>query len=260
MPASIDHIVIASADLDVAIANARSAGFTVVPGGVHGSGNTHNALIGFADGAYLELFSPTVQGRAADHRWFPRILKGGGLVDFCLLGADLATEVAQIRARGIEYSAPFSMARVTPAGTRIEWMLSTAPYPTGEKGWPFIIEDKTPRSLRVPHEADQIRHSNGAAGVAGMTVLVRDVEKSSAEYAAILGTRANASEKSRSFSLGHAWIEVREAVDPEETEHLERFGQGPYAITLWARSEGARPGDGDLLDPALFSGAKISVA
>ena len=68
MPTSIDHIVIASADLDVAIANARSAGFTVVPGGVHGSGNTHNALIGFADGAYLELFSPTVQGRTADHR------------------------------------------------------------------------------------------------------------------------------------------------------------------------------------------------
>lgn len=91
-------------------------------------------------------------------------------------------------------------------------------------------------------------------------MLVRDVEKSSAEYAAILGSRAVGSESARSFSLGRTWIEVREAIDPKETEHLERFGQGPYAITLWARSEGARPGDGELLDPALFSGAKIFVA
>ena len=260
MPASIDHIVIASDDLDSAIANARSAGFTVVPGGVHGSGNTHNALIGFVDGAYLELFAPTAQGRTANHRWFPRIRKGGGLVDFCLLGSDLATEVAQIRARGIAYSEPFSMARVTPAGTRIEWMLSTAPHPTGEKGWPFIIEDKTPRSLRVPHEAHQIEHSNGARGVAGITVLVRDVEKSSAEYGAILGIATTASGRSRSFSLGRAWIEVREALSTEETEHLDRYGQGPYSITLRARNEGAGPGEGVLLDPVLFAGARVWIA
>jgi hypothetical protein len=182
------------------------------------------------------------------------------LVDFCLLGADLATEVAEIRARGIEYSEPFSMARVTPAGTRIEWMLSTAPHPTGEKGWPFIIEDETPRSLRVPHEADQVEHSNGARGVAGITVLVRDVEKSSTEYGAILGRPSVGSGKSRSFSLGRAWIEVREAFAPEETQHLDRYGQGPYAVTLWAGNEGAPPGEGVVLDPALFSGAKIYLA
>jgi hypothetical protein len=174
MPSSIDHIVIASSDLDSAVGNARAAGFTVIPGGVHGSGNSHNALIGFADGAYLELFAPTQQGRTAEHRWFGRIRNGGGLVDFCLLGTDLAHEVAAIRGRGIRYSEPFAMTRVRPDGTRIEWSLCTAPGAVGEKGWPFMIEDATPRALRVPQAPAQIAHANGAVGVAGITVLVRD--------------------------------------------------------------------------------------
>jgi hypothetical protein len=265
MPSFIDHIVIASADLDIAIANARLAGFRVVPGGVHGSGNTHNALIAFADGAYLELFAPTVQGRRAEHRWFPRISKGGGLVDYCLLGEDLATEVAQIRARGIEYSEPFSMTRLTPSGCRIEWKLSTAPRATGETGWPFIIEDTTARSLRVPQGADEVRHANGAKGVAGITVLARDIEKTSSEYAAILGRQPQphtgpGSERARVFSLDRAWIQVREPASPEETQHLDRYGQGPYSITLLSRNEVAGPGQGVSLDPSLFSGAKIHMA
>lgn len=48
----IDHVVIAVADLEGAIASYAQAGFTVVRGGRHNIG-THNALIAFADGSYL---------------------------------------------------------------------------------------------------------------------------------------------------------------------------------------------------------------
>jgi len=262
MPFSIDHVVIASDDLDAAIANARSAGFTVVPGGVHGSGHTHNALIGFADGSYFELFAPTPQGRTAEHRWFGRVRNGGGLVDFCLLGAGLDTEVARIREAGIEYSAPFAMARVTPDRTRIEWSLSTPPGITGQNGWPFIIEDATPRAIRVPHAPDQIRHANGATGVAGMTVLVRDVEASSKAYNAILGAEPRSTigregRKECLFAIDGAWILVRESASLQEQEHLAAHGQGPYEVSL--RSDG-RPfgaGGSQMLDSTLFSGARI---
>jgi len=267
MPSSIDHIVIVSNDLDTAIANARTAGFTVVPGGMHGSGITHNALIGFTDGAYMELFAPTELGRTAEHRWFGRLRNGGGLVDFCLLAMDLAAEIAAIRTRGIEYSQPFAMERVTPEGTRIAWRLSTAPGAVGEKGCPFMIEDSTPRGLRVPHEPAQIRHANGANGVAGITVLVRDVAESAKEYEAILGTPAqtltstlDGQTSGSILSLGTAWILLARPGSREETEHLGRYGQGPYRITLRRHDGPISPGAGSLLDPALFSGAQIALA
>jgi hypothetical protein len=267
MPSSLDHIVIVTNDLDTAIANARAAGFTVVPGGTHGSGITHNALIGFGDCAYLELIAPTEQGRSAEHRWFGRLRNGGGLVDFCLLCKDLAVEIAVIRARGLDYSKPFAMARVTPDGTRIAWSLSVPPGATGEKGWPFMIEDTSPRAFRVPHAADQIGHTNGTIGVAGITVLVRDVEESAKEYETILGARAQTLRSPLDdqrlgsiLPLGTMWIQLTEPGSLEEAEHLERHGQGPYRITLRSHDGPISPGTGSLLDPALFTGAKIALA
>jgi len=264
MSFSIDHVVIASNDLDAAIVNARAAGFTVVPGGVHGSGNSHNALIGFADGSYMELFAPTPQGRTGEHRWFGRIRDGGGLADFCLLGADLNTEVARIHEAGIEYSKPFAMARVTPDGNRVEWLLSTPPGPTGQNGWPFMIQDTTPRAVRVPHARDQIRHENGAQGVAGITVLVRDVDASSKAYEAILGAEPQSTvdpegRMRRLFFIKGAWIQVRAPRSGEERDHLARHGQGPYQVSLRSTNGPPGPDDGSLLDPALFSGARITV-
>jgi hypothetical protein len=267
MPSSIDHIVIISDDLDTAIDNARTAGFTVVPGGTNGDGNTHNALIGFADGTYVELIAPTPQGKTAEHRWFNRLRHGGGLVDLCLLGKDLASEIAAVRARGIDYPEPFAMERETPDGTRLAWKLSTPPGAVGENGWPFMIEDTTPRELRVPGEPDQVTHPNGAIGVAGMTVLVRDLEMSAKEYAAILGVGAQVVRSPLDESvlgvilvLGKQWILLTEPGSHEAIEHMERHGQGPYRVTLRTHSGPISPGTGTLLDPALFSGAKIALA
>lgn len=267
MPSAIDHIVIISDDLDTAIRNARTAGFTVVPGGTHGDGNTHNALIGFEDGAYIELIAPTEQGKHADHRWFGRLRKGGGLVDFCLLGSNLEEETAAIRERGVDYPAPFDMARAKPDGTRIAWKLSTPPGAVGEKGWPFIIEDTTPRELRVPHEREQVLHPNGATGVAGVTVLVDDLDRATREYEAILGTTA---QQLRSpldeavlgavLPLGTHWILLTAPVSAEARSHFERFGQGPYRLTLRTHSGPISPGTGAPLDASLFSGAKIALA
>lgn len=267
MPSCIDHIVIISDDLDTAMSNAKRAGFTVVPGGAHGDGNTHNALIGFSDGSYIELIAPTEQGRSAEHRWFARLRNGGGMVDFCLLGEDLQSEINAIRERGVTYPEPFDMARQTPNGARIAWRLSTPPGLVGERGWPFIIEDTTPRELRVPSAPDHIRHANGVTGVAGITVLVRDLEAAAREYEAILGATAQHLRSPLDdqvlgtiLPLGTQWILLTEPGSHESTEHLERHGQGPYRLTLRTHDGPISPGTGSLLDPALFSGAKIALA
>jgi len=51
----IDHIIVV-AELEAAVASYRGLGFAVVPGGRHPIG-THNALIGLADGSYIELIA-----------------------------------------------------------------------------------------------------------------------------------------------------------------------------------------------------------
>ncbi|MCW5883173.1 MAG: VOC family protein, partial [Anaerolineae bacterium] len=53
----IDHIVILVHDLAQAQADYAALGFTVVPGGEHTGGATHNARVAFADGSYVELLA-----------------------------------------------------------------------------------------------------------------------------------------------------------------------------------------------------------
>jgi hypothetical protein len=271
MPHQIDHVVIISADLDTAISNARKAGFTVVPGGTHGDGRTHNALIAFQDGSYIELITPTSeQALEGDHRWFPRLREGGGLVDFCLLGDHLDAETGAIRARGIDYPEPAPMGRNRPDGQRIDWKLSTPPGSVGESGWPFLIEDTTPRDLRVPHERVEIRHENGAVGIAGITVLVRNLDAAVSDYEAILGTPGRAMTAPISddrlgvilaiSQTSTQWIMLVEPKSHEGIEHLERHGQGPYRVTLRTRRGPIAPGEGETIDPALFSGARLLLA
>jgi hypothetical protein len=52
-PRAIDHLVLPTADLDVARARLSALGFTVAPVGVHPFG-TENACVYFADGTFLE--------------------------------------------------------------------------------------------------------------------------------------------------------------------------------------------------------------
>lgn len=267
MPHQFDHFVIISANLNTAIKNAQEAGFTVVPGGTHGDGRTHNALIAFADGSYIELIAPTSPTPEGDHRWFPRLRAGGGLVDFCLLGKQLQEETAAIRERGLEYPEPHPMGRNRPDGQRVDWLLSVPPGPVGQTGWPFLIEDITPRELRVPHAPDQVRHQNEVLGAAGITVLVHDLDASVRDYGAILGTAGR--ELTAPFSddrlgvvfpineEGDQWVMLVEPKAHDATEHLNRHGQGPYRLTLRTHEGAIGPGEGDFVDPALFNGARI---
>ncbi len=180
----LDHIVIGVADLAQAIADYRSLGFTVVEGGKHPGRTSHNALVVFQDGAYLELIA--WQAPAPEERWYRvRSEHGDGLVDFALLPDNTVTVLTAARARGLTtLNGPLDGGRLRPDGERLQWQ--TARHATPDL--PFLCGDVTPRRLRVP-EGDIRVHANGVTGVAGIAVGVHDLDASLTRYRALLGTQ-----------------------------------------------------------------------
>jgi hypothetical protein len=159
----LDHAIIAVADLDPAVEDYRALGFTVIYGGRHASGATHNALICFQDGTYLELLAPTgdpAQPGAPDYS--PLVLHGEGLVGYALLSTDLTADAEALRSRGVQVGEISEGRRLRKDGIELHWR--TATIDGGMS--PFLIEDITPRHLRVPDDLTTITHANGVSGIA----------------------------------------------------------------------------------------------
>lgn len=186
MTLKLDHIVILVPELEATIASYSALGFNVQRGGTHTDGATHNALVGFQDGSYLELIAFLREAPA--HRWWHYQARGWqGLVDFALLPHDTGAVIAEARARGVAYEGPFDGGRLRPDGVRLDWQTGIAP----SVEMPFLCGDVTPRALRV-REGDVRVHPNGVTGVAELNVVVDDLAAARARYEALLGLRAEA--------------------------------------------------------------------
>lgn len=181
MSLALDHVVIAVGDLAATVDDYRRLGFTVLIGGDHPGRTSHNALVVFEDGSYLELIA--WRAPAPEERWHVHHqAHGDGFVDFALLPDDVAARVASAKQRGLALNGPLEGGRVRPDGVRLAWQ--TARQTTFDL--PFLCGDVTPRALRVP-QGDCRQHPNGVTGIASVTVGVRDVATSAARYRALLG-------------------------------------------------------------------------
>lgn len=254
MPFTIDHIVIAVADLDRATRDYEVLGFTVLPGGEHPRGS-RNALVVLADGAYLEIiaFPKPVPG----FRWWEVFAAAGpGFVDYALLPDDFEVDIARQRAAGVALDGPIDGSRLQPDGSRIAWR-SARPI---EPDIPFLVEDTTPRHLRVPEGAPRI-HANGVTGVAAVTVAVRDLAASTARYRALLkqepvavGTVPGLGFGLAQFRLGEQLLSI---VAPRgdgaaPASHLAARGQGICALSFFGPANTA-------LDLGLSHGAPLEI-
>jgi catechol 2,3-dioxygenase-like lactoylglutathione lyase family enzyme len=233
---AIDHVVILVHDLAAATSDYAALGFTVTPGGVHADGATHNALVAFADGSYLELIA--FRREAPDHIWWRYVAEGEGLIDVALLPGAIDDDVAAARMRGLDIAGPFSGGRERPDGVRIAWKTARPATPD----LPFLCGDVTPRDLRVPTGAARL-HPNGVTGIARVLVATRDLAVSAARYRALLGIEGTTVTEGVSFELGASAI-VLTALN----EHHRR--EGPCALEL-------RGGASVDLDPAITHGVPI---
>ena len=252
----IDHVAVVVDELESAIESYSRAGFTVVRGGKHPIG-THNALIAFADGSYLELIAFLKPGTG--HRWQAALEKGSGIVDFCMSTDDLAADVESMRRAGAKVGDPFSLTRDRPDGYHLSWVLAT-PEPPFSGQLPFLIKDETPRDERVPRERS---HANGAIGIPTLAIAVEDPGMSSRYYARVLG-RPGAPVERRdlggagvSFIIGPNEIQLvaSKSEDGPLAQWIRGHGQSPFEVVLANAAAGAAT-----LDPALLQGARIRFA
>ena len=265
MPKHLDHIVILVADLARASADYTALGFTVTPGGEHTSGATHNALVSFADGTYFELIAFKDRAKAPGHRWGARLAQGEGLIDFALLSDGLAAESIVRHPGVVPANGPIEMGRLRPDGQRIDWRIIS--LSATQSALPFVIEDVTPRSLRVPDGA-AMRHRLPVTRVAGLTVVVKDLAATTAAYQALLGERGEETREAlagagagRRFPIGKQWITLVQAANATSAlgRHLATRGEGPYEVVLGGDGV-APPGSDALLSLTGTHGARIRIA
>lgn len=130
---SVDHLVVASADL--AVGNrwvAQRLGVTPASGGVHTGLGTHNALLGLR-GPYLEVLAPDPdqQGRSSRFADLARGREDPALVTLATARSDLDD--------------PVPMSRRRPDGTSMSWQVQFTATPLFYIDWL-----DTPRPAGLP--------------------------------------------------------------------------------------------------------------
>lgn len=267
---SFDHAVIVVEDLAAAVGQFTRGGFTVLPGGRHEGMPTHNALVPFADGSYLELLAPVsaddlgrlMTGRRVGlldaylsfqsivaQRFLASLAVGPGVVDYALASHGLLADLTDARARGVTFSGPLPGGRVRPDGRKIEWFVAMPPG----TDLPFLIEDVTPRALRVPAARPDM-HPNGATGVVRVTVVAANLAASAARYRALLGFEPTAGARlhmlpdahTLDFDLGPTTITLAEPADKRSALQRALAARGERAYALQVRT--ARIADAGLFD------------
>jgi catechol 2,3-dioxygenase-like lactoylglutathione lyase family enzyme len=234
MITGIDHVVILVGDLPGATRRYEELGFAVEAGGEHPGWGTENALIPLADGSYLVLLAASDPALAARHPLWKRPDGGmrgpGEYGGFALTSSDVSADAAAIRSRGLELEGPLEGSRLRPDGWEVRWHLA---FPKAA-GLPFIIEDETPREVRI---APPVRGLGAAATLDEVEVLVRDLARATRAYERFLGVPAAHGRRGRrhhaSFQtpLGQIVLRGPGAVDP--ARRVEgRLGSGVHSITI----------------------------
>lgn len=253
MITGIDHLVIAAHSLERAIERYRSLGFTVIEGGRHAHGS-HNALIGFADGSYIELLG--FYEEAPTHSWWDLLqTRGGGLVDFCMATDDIYADQQALLDAGVASSDLHEGGRARPDGYVVKW-INNKVEGAFQGRIPFIIEDVTPRAERLP--ADR-QHANGVTGIECLTVAVDDLRPVPI-MAGLMGGVAGQyvrREKLRAsgtrLTVGGHTLEYLLADDERGplAEHLARNAPAPFAARF--KTTGAA----QIFEPAQTEGVRI---
>lgn len=139
---AVDHLMWGAADLEEGMAAIRRLfDAEPVPGGAHPGLGTRNALLGLADGRYLEIIAPDPdQPQTGGFATALADLVHPALITWALGRRDLAGVARQLAAAGLDTRGPVLTRRTTPDGAELAWELL---FPRGHEFgalMPFFID------------------------------------------------------------------------------------------------------------------------
>lgn len=253
----IDHILIAVEDLEKAMEVYRRLGFQVLVGGEHPQVGTHNALVPLADGSYLELVGVRKPELAQQFPFGQQVLEAiarpNRLVGFALESADVNGDVQAIRDRGLTMAKAPPGGRVRPDGQQVSWRTAHPEDPR----LPFLIQDTTPRSLRVPPSPGGL---NGSTQVGWVEVGAADLQPAITAYTQLLGERP----ADGRFALPRGAIRLSQSFSGDGVQMAALFMHDVAALALAWQANGLRfyderiRGTGRVLVPQDTGGARLS--
>ena len=244
MQIKVDHASICGSSLSALQDGFASLGLKTDFGGPHARGGTQMALLGFDDGSYLELIAPQKAGIPLDSGWAKMIAADAGPCAWAIGSHDLKGDVARFKHQEIPADGPASGSRARPDGKIIEWETAMVGPAAPGSTLPFMIQDKTPRELRVQPSASA--KGSPISGIAVVILGVRDLNAASDLFRRAFGWNAPTLEDHPEFGarlayfpgspvilatpLGeHSWL----------TERLQAFGESPVAYLLGTADLGA---------------------
>lgn len=174
-----DHAVVAGRDLDTLVETFAGVGLKPEYGGEHTHDVTHNSLLGFDDGSYVELISAT-EADAEPSRRRDFIAGDAGPCGWALETDDVQAVAERMRERGVEVELSEPHQREAPDGRVAKWQL--AYLGEGEPGssLPFVIEDRSPRENRISPSPSV--SGTEVTGVAATVVCVPDLDEGVERY------------------------------------------------------------------------------
>ncbi|MDQ4115754.1 MAG: VOC family protein [Actinomycetota bacterium] len=137
----LDHLVLATPDLDATCAAVERDGIALVDGGPHVGVGTRNRLAGLGAGCYLEVVGPDPeQPRPGAPRPFGiDRLAAARLVTWAVRVPDLDAALDAARAAGHDPGPARAMSRRRPDGELLAWRLAFPPDDLGGV-LPFLID------------------------------------------------------------------------------------------------------------------------
>ncbi len=241
MITGFDHFILLVNDLDAAMDLYRRVGFAPYPGGEHPAFGSRNALVAFADGTYLELLAFTDSALALKTFWRDAVGKlqvGEGWGGFVLASDHLVDDAHAIRARGLDIAEPQPGRRTRPDGQSVEWHTALiGGTPAGIL--PFLIQDDTPRALRIEPAQEGL---GSLVRAPQAIVAVKNVEQARQAYRELLDVEPryvhNTTGELAGYRVAAPWGSIILA-HPERggnamSDQLARRGEGLYALTLVA--------------------------
>jgi len=240
MKLKVDHAGVCGYQLESLQAVFTDVGLKAEYGGAHATGGTHNALLGFDDGSYIELIAlqhPESASGEDAQQWTALKPDVARACFWATDEPDIQASVASLRQAGLEIADPKAGSRKKPDGSVLAWQTAAVDEGNGGNILPFLIQDKTPRSARI-QPSTSVKGSD-LRGIEVVVLGVKDLDASVALYRRAYGFAAPVTTTDSAFGAKMAYFSGSPVLlaapldgNSRMTAQLDKYVQGPIALLL----------------------------